>query len=436
MGPSHAPRHTSHTDLNLNQSLRHQSGAQKSTDQELSVKKTVAKLDSGFAHLARYVHGYERVMAQTKLALATANHHLIIGPTGFGKSYYVRGVLGLFKDDVVRYETQITLETTEDQIYGYIPFENIKDGTSIRNLTGSVVMADIAFLDEVFDGRDDLLRSLLWPLAERRYKNGNEIVEANLHTVLACGNYTRVNQKTEAFLDRFLFQSVVAPKLGAFERQAILRDKDALREIPALPPDQRISIAELELLTTHVDQLELSHTVGMYLDAIVATFDESAAGLGVSMSARTFKQLGRIVKANALLHGSEQASLEDLSSIALVLSPSLTAEHRDLYRQAYANVMSAATPGEINVVKTLGDLALVVDAIKNGTHIAQLTLPEHIMTYLGITTETRLSFKKVLRAIGDLKQRFKYFQQYQSELVSIVKNSLRSSGKQEDDLIP
>ena len=392
-----------------------------------SIQQVVAKMKAGFEHISKYVRGYDQVMVQTQLALATGNHHLLVGPTGLGKSYYARAVLNLFASDVKRYENQITLETTEDQLYGFIPFDRIKDGTGRRNVESGIVASEVAFLDEIFDGRDELLRSLLWTLSDRRYKNGDQMVQSPLRTVIACGNYVRKNEKTGAFLDRFIFQSEISPNLSTIERQAILRNREALCDVPSISEAQKISTTELSAINRHVDEMNLSHDVAMYLDAIISEYNSRTSESSVDVSGRTFRQMGRIIKAHALLRGQLAATLDDLSCLALLVPVHLSEADREAFRGSWSEVMRSASGGEANVVSTLGSLTELTRLIERGEELCKLTLSQHLLTFLGITSAQKCSYQGVLAALDKLQPSLPYFRRYRDDLRATVQEAIKQS---------
>lgn len=418
---------------------------------DMRCDQIMAKLHHGFEHIGRHLYGYEQAMAQTKLALLTRNHQFILGPTGTGKSYYARAVLNLFANDVRTYANQFTLETTEDALFGLIPMGRITDGTGSRNLNGSFVLSDIAFIDEAFDGRDDLLRSMLWPMSDRQYRNGNSCVDSTLHTVIACSNYSRHNQKTEAFLDRFLFQLEIAHELSPLQRQAIIRSSGSHRDIPQLPVEERLTYAELAFLPLVIDgqvasdAVELPPEVTIFLDAIITSYDARRAAEAAtrggdasprpSVSYRNLKQLGRVVAATALLDGRRVATLEDLHSLSLAVPVVGRGNEPGLFSEAWKETMRFATRAEENVVRTLHALSGVIDSIEQGIPLRPMTIPEQIFTFLGFTTERRLSFGQLRKSVSSLRPSLPYALAYQEALLACIEHTMQASGKGQDDFV-
>ena len=55
-----------------------------------------------------------------------------------------------------------------------------------------------------------MLRSLLSVLNERKFINGSEQIDAPVHSAIATANYMRMNEVTEAVLDRFTYKSILS----------------------------------------------------------------------------------------------------------------------------------------------------------------------------------------------------------------------------------
>jgi len=415
---------------------------------ELSPERVLGRLAHCFDHVAHYVRGYEQTSQQTKLALLTGNHHLMIGPTGSGKSFYARTVMGIFGTEISKFADQLTYEKDEGAIYGLIPLRKVEDGTGCRNLDGSLALADVVLLDEVFDARDELLRSLLWPISDRVYRNGNAVVPATVHSVLACGNYTRCNDKTAAFLDRFLFQTEVARVRSPVARLSILSDYATNRDAPQLPLEERLSVAELRYISAVIDgkipseRVRVAPEILMLLDAVVTDYDSRRKAIleaegkvsDSDVSERNLKQLARVVVAHALLHGRRAATWDDLASLAFAVPVAGSEASSGIFNESWKQVMrQGASAPERNVLRTLSSLTEMLKQVEGGAVLRPMTLPEQILTYFGWTTQTAISYAELKQAIGKLNPGLEYARAYQADLILEVDEAMKRRGKQSDD---
>ncbi|MGA1842125.1 MAG: AAA family ATPase, partial [bacterium] len=144
-----------------------------------------SKLINKLLHfICENIVGREEVVCQSFYAFLTGEHQLILGRTGMAKSLLARQIFECFHNTRV-FEKQLTKDTMPDNLFGAYNMEDMKCGKMIHNIKGSIVESDFAFLDEIFDANDMLLRSLLSLLNERKLINGEQIVDSPLNSVIA-----------------------------------------------------------------------------------------------------------------------------------------------------------------------------------------------------------------------------------------------------------
>ena len=110
-------------------------------------------------YIAKHVIGREQIVRQTFIALLTGEHQLLISRTGMAKSLLARQIFACFEGATI-FEKQLTKDTMPENLFGAYDIEAMKKGKMIHNVEGSVVLSHFAFLDEIFDANDMLLRSL------------------------------------------------------------------------------------------------------------------------------------------------------------------------------------------------------------------------------------------------------------------------------------
>src|SRR5690606_23449094 len=118
----------------------------------------------------------EAVVERLELALLSREHVLLTGPPGSGKSALVAAVLQAIRDTTGApslFARQLTETTVQSDLVGPVDFRILTEtGRTVHLLDEGMLGARFAFLDEVFDGRDMLLRSILNVLHERELKHG------------------------------------------------------------------------------------------------------------------------------------------------------------------------------------------------------------------------------------------------------------------------
>jgi hypothetical protein len=152
--------------------------------------------------------GRDDIIHQAMYAILTKEHMLLLSRTGMAKSYLANYIFNTF-ENVRVFASQASKEQTPDNYFGPYNIEEFKKGRIRHNIHGSIIEANLVFLDEFFDASDVVLRSLLTVLNERKFINGQEIIDTAVHTAIATANYMRMNEVTEAVLDRFTYKSII-----------------------------------------------------------------------------------------------------------------------------------------------------------------------------------------------------------------------------------
>src|SRR6188474_931344 len=117
------------------------------------------------------------LLTQVALALLAREHVLMTGPPGTAKSGVAAAVLGRIVDERTGkpsvFARQFTESTVQTDLVGPIDFKTLMQTGRTEHFTDEGMLGAVhAFLDEVLDGRDMLLRSALNLLQERELKQG------------------------------------------------------------------------------------------------------------------------------------------------------------------------------------------------------------------------------------------------------------------------
>ncbi|MCP4714631.1 MAG: MoxR family ATPase, partial [Deltaproteobacteria bacterium] len=161
------------------------------TEESISTRKINAisqSINESIIFVSKKVIGRRDMIKQAFLALMTGEHQLLISRTGMAKSLLARQIFACF-DNAQLFEKQLTKDTMPENLFGAYDIEAMKKGKMIHNVEGSLVLSHFAFLDEIFDANDMLLRSLLSVLNEKQLVNGEQIVYSTLHSAIAAANY-------------------------------------------------------------------------------------------------------------------------------------------------------------------------------------------------------------------------------------------------------
>lgn len=263
--------------------------------------------------------GREEVVRQSFYAILTGEHQLLLGRTGMAKSLLARQIFECFKNIDV-YQKQLTKDTMPDNIYGAYDMEKLKSGKMMHNIQGSLVTADFAFLDEIFDANDMLLRSLLSLLNEKKLVNGEQIVNSPLNSVIAASNYIRATEMLEAVLDRFLYKSYIPENKNLYYQLSIDQiygrnigmirhsekklDLERLKTISRLVKSQAIKIPEYVLFLKNY-----------ILRQYIQETKKIEGGYNFMISDRTAAKVQNLLRVSAILDRRTVVEEKDLNNL-------------------------------------------------------------------------------------------------------------------------
>ena len=229
-----------------------------------------------------------------KLALLCSEHVLLVGRAGTGKSLLADLFFSHLEGKY--YKIQLSKFIPEEMLFGAINIKALREeGIIVYNYKGSILDSNYAFLDELFDANDSILRSLLGVLNERVFVRGTFMVRVPLITAVATANYTRYNEVTEAVIDRFLFQ---------WEVQQL--SEDDLYQLYDWEPQYPKTKIPLSII--YQEQRQVSKIV--IPDKVKTAHVKISVKLG--FSTRRFYKSIKVLKAQAYLNDREVVKPEDL----------------------------------------------------------------------------------------------------------------------------
>jgi MoxR-like ATPase len=213
----------------------------------------------------------DEVLTQIGLALLGRQHVLLTGPPGTAKSQLASLVLGRIVDESTGapslFSRQLTESTVQTDLVGPIDFKTLMDTGRTEHFTDEGMLGSVhAFLDEVLDGRDMLLRSTLNILQERELKHGGTITKGRIECAIMTSNryiaevLDDARETLLAFVDRVAYISFI-PR--GFARP------DSLREVVRRhgggfdrhTPSAYLSVQDLDALQAATDRVEVPEPI-------------------------------------------------------------------------------------------------------------------------------------------------------------------------------
>ncbi len=256
------------------------------------------------------------LLAQVALALLAKEHVLMTGPPGTAKSQVAAAVLRRILDERTGlpslYARQFTESTVQTDLVGPIDFKTLMDTGRTEHFTDQGILGAVhAFLDEVFDGRDMLLRSALNVLHERELKEGTKVTRGEIECAVMTSNryLAEILEGSRdtllAFVDRIAFVAFM-PRGFADPKNLATVLRRHVGGVGGAPLATQLSVQDLDALQATVDSVHVSDAA---CDAIASFLENlelelSAAAKGDPtfvptryVSTRTAVRCGRVLRA-------------------------------------------------------------------------------------------------------------------------------------------
>lgn len=142
------------------------------------------------------------------LAILSGEHVLFLGPPGTAKSLLSKSICEVIDGYFFYY--LLTRFTTPEEVFGPLSLKALQQDDFHRKTDGYLPTAHVAFLDEIFKSNSSILNSFLTILNERKFHNGNRVIDVPLLSVFGASNeLPEDNESLEALYDRFLFRCSV-----------------------------------------------------------------------------------------------------------------------------------------------------------------------------------------------------------------------------------
>jgi len=324
-----------------------------STVGEKDIPSIVEYLKWHMNRISENVIGRSDVIRQAFFAILTGEHMLLLSRTGMAKSYLANYIFNTFEGARI-FSSQASKDQTPDNYFGPYNIEEFKKGRIRHNIKGSIIEANLVFLDEFFDASDVVLRSLLSVLNERKFVNGSEQIDTAVHSAIATANYMRMNEVTEAVLDRFTYKAIL-PEDSNVYTQLLIDHTYAFSKGRPVEPEKKIFFNQVLYLYEIIKNMnkkvkvEIPDYVYFMKNVIVNKFisDMRKSDYNFFISPRKQAKMADFLRASALVGNRSEVDMDDLKEMYLSLCTlnsfiSVKARdksEKDVYLDAYQQTM-------------------------------------------------------------------------------------------------
>jgi MoxR-like ATPase len=270
------------------------------------------------------------------LAAVAGEHVLVVGPPGTAKSEAARRVARALGGSYFEYLLGRFTEPSE--IFGAVDLAKLRAGLVETDTTNMLPEAEIAFLDEVFQGSTAILNTLLGILNERVFLRGHTRVRCPLRLCLGASNALPTDPSLAAFADRFLLRVFVEPISDPMLEELLT----AGWKLSVAEDDERpaASMAMLDELARRARAVDLDDIVPRLAEAV-----RRLRARGLHLSDRRVVRAQRLIAAAAALDGRGRATAADLWPLVYVVP---TAEEQATAREVLAPVLAGGDNGVLS----------------------------------------------------------------------------------------
>lgn len=256
-------------------------------------------------------------------ALVAKEHCLFVGPPGTAKSMLADALVNWLHGN--RFSVLLSKYTVPEELFGPVSVIGLKEDKYRRIVTGKLPEADVAFIDEIFKASSAIANTTLTVLNERKYHNGDHIVQCPLKLCVAASNewpgeQEGAGKELGALFDRFLFRKSVKAIAADKSIDRLLWSKVAVglsTQITAQELDQASD--EASALNWAVDAKEAFHQIR-----------REAKAEGIQPGDRRLRKAISAVQAYSWLSGNTEVCPEDLEALNWVLWDSPEEQPRKL----------------------------------------------------------------------------------------------------------
>lgn len=278
------------------------------------IEKILEKLNSNIVEK-------EEALRLSLLVAVAGESIFFLGLPGTAKSMVARRLKDAFKTDgdngIQYFEYLMNQFSTPDELFGPISLKSLENDTYKRITKGFLPEADVVFLDEIWKANPAIQNTLLTIINEKKFHNGNEVVDVPLKVLVAASNELPAqNMGLEALWDRFIVRLMVNPvsETNFFD---VVTSSSTISN-SSVDANLAISANELKDWQKEIDSIDIPDNIKDVITDIRKKLQikKKESQENFYVSDRRWKKIVHLLRTSAFLNGRHEVDLMDCQLIS------------------------------------------------------------------------------------------------------------------------
>lgn len=263
----------------------------------------------------RGVYEKETEIGLSLLAALAGESILLLGPPGVAKSMVARRLKKAFVS-ANAFEYLMSRFSTPDEIFGPVSISRLKTSDKYeRAIEGYLPTADVVFLDEIWKAGPAIQNTLLTVINEKLYRNGDQELKLPLKLLVAASNELPAQgEGLEALWDRFLIRvlSTCVKQEELFYRMLLDDSEEEEGDVQWRITDTEYADWQKKIRDVEVPGDVLACITDIRRNLMKVEVDGSEMHRNIYISDRRWKNIVRLLKTSAFIHGRTEVGPPDL----------------------------------------------------------------------------------------------------------------------------